>query len=91
MQNKYELDIEYDVKVPYPKSGRSRRSIYQDVINDFVQSEHKVIKINCKDKKAVASKSVIIKRYVKQFDFLTMMIRGTSVFVVKNDLEVEGE
>lgn len=91
MQNKYGLNIEYDVKVPNSKAVRLKRSIYQDLINDFVQSEHKVVKIDCKDKKAVASKAVTIKKYVKQFDFLTMMIRGTSVFVVKNDLEVEGE
>lgn len=63
MENKYGMEIEYDVEIPESRSGRiSGVSIYREIINDFINSQHEVMRIKCSDAKAANSKRTGLKK-----------------------------
>ena len=63
MENKYGVEIEYDVEIPESRRGRmSGGSIYRKIMNDFINSQHEVMRIKCSDAKAAKSKRTSLKK-----------------------------
>ena len=89
MDNKYGMEIEYDVRVPVALRGACRRSVYRDLVNDFINSKHEVMKIKFNDGKTANSKRICIKRFIKPEDSILLMVRQKDVYLVKTDIKKE--
>ena len=90
MENKYGMEIEYDVEIPEKSTGRmSGGSIYREIINDFINSQHEVMRIKCGDTKVANSKSTSLKKMINPKDSIMVMVRDRDVYVVKKGLEME--
>lgn len=90
MENKYGMEIEYDVEIPESRTGRmSGGSICREIMNDFINSQHEVMRIKCSDAKAANSKRTSLKKMINPKGSIMVMVRGSDVYVVKTDLEME--
>lgn len=90
MENKYGMEIEYDVEIPESRTGRmSGGSIYKEIINDFINSQHEVMRIKCSDAKEANSKRTSLKKMINPKDSIMVMARRGDVYVVKTGLEME--
>ena len=90
MENKYGMEIEYDVEIPESRTGRmSGGSIYREIINDFINSQHEVMRIKCGDTKVANSKRTSLKKMINPKDSIMVMVRRSDVYVVKTGLEME--
>lgn len=90
MENKYGMEIEYDVEIPERRMGRmGGGSIYKEIINDFINSQHEVMRIKCGDTKAANSKRTGLKKMINPKDSIMVMVRDRDVYVVKKGLEME--
>lgn len=90
MENKYGMEIEYDVEIPESRMGRiSGVSKYREIINDFINSQHEVMRIKCDDVKAANSKRTNLKKIINPKDSIMVMVRNRDVYVVKTGLEME--
>lgn len=90
MENKYGMEIEYDVEIPEKRTGRmSGGSIYKEIINDFINSQHEVMRIKCSDTKVANSKRTSLKRMINPKDSIMVMTRDKDIYVVKKGLEME--
>lgn len=70
MENKYGMEIEYDVEIPERRTGRiSGVSIYKEIINDFINSQHEVMRIKCNDTKEANAKRMSLKKNDKSKGF----------------------
>ena len=70
MENKYGMEIEYDVEIPESRTGRMNGgSIYREIMNDFINSQHEVMRIKCSDAKAANSKRTSLKKNDKSKGF----------------------
>ena len=90
MENKYGMEIEYDVEIPESRTGRmSGGSIYREIMNDFINSQHEVMRIKCSDTKEANSKRTSLKKMINPKDSIMVMARRGDVYVVKTGLEME--
>ena len=90
MENKYGMEIEYDVEIPESCTGRmSGGSIYREIINDFINSQHEVMRIKCGNTEAANSKRTSLKKMINPKDSIMVMVRDRDVYVVKKGLEME--
>ena len=89
MDNKHGMEIEYDVRVPVALRGACRRSVYRDLVNDFINSNHEVMMIKCNDLKMANAKRTAIKRIINPEDPILLMIRQKDVYLVKTDIKKE--
>lgn len=90
MENKYGMEIEYDVEIPESRTGRmSGGSIYREIMNDFINSQHEVMRIKCSDTKETNSKRTSLKKMINPKDSIMVMTRRGDVYVVKTGLEME--
>ena len=90
MENKYGMEIEYDVQVLESLSGvHGVKSVYKEIVHDFINSKHEVMKIKFNNGKTANSKRTCIKRFIKPEDSILVMVRGSDVYVVKTGLEME--
>ena len=90
MDNKYGMEIEYDVEIPESRAGRtSGGSIFREIMNDFINSQHEVMRIKCGDAKTANSKRTSLKKMINPKDSIMVMVRDRDVYVVKTGLEME--
>lgn len=90
MDNKYGMEIEYDVEIPESCAGRmSGGSIYREIMNDFINSQHEVMRIKCSDTKVANSKRMSLKKMINPKDSIMVMVRRGDVYVAKTGLEME--
>ena len=89
MENKYGMEIEYDVQVPESTWRHGKKSVYKEIVHDFINSKHEVMKIKSNNAKTANSKRTCIKRFIKPEDSILVMVRGSDVYVVKKGLEME--
>ena len=89
MENKYGIEIEYDVQVPESTWRHEKKSVYKEIVHDFINSKHEVMKIKFNNRKTANSKRTCIKRFIKPEDSILVMVRGSDVYVVKTGLEME--
>lgn len=90
MENKYGMEIEYDVEIPESRMGRMNGgSIYREIMNDFINSQHEVMKIKCSDTKVANSERTRLKKMINPKDSIMVMVRDRDVYVVKKGLEME--
>ena len=69
--------------------GMKKKSVYKEIVHDFINSKHEVMKIKFNDGKTANSKRTCIKRFIKPEDSILVMVRGSDVYVVKKGLEME--
>lgn len=90
MENKYGMEIEYDVQVPESLSGvHGVKSVYKEIVHDFINSKHEVMKIKFNNGKTANSKRTCIKRFIKPEDSILLMVRQKDVYLVKTDIKKE--
>lgn len=89
MENKYGMQIEYDVSVPVALRGACRGAAYRELVNDFINSKHEVMMIKCGDLKTANSKRTAIKRIINPEAPILLMVRQKDVYLVKTDIRKE--
>lgn len=90
MENKYGMKIEYDVQVPESLSGvHGVKSVYKEMVHDFINSKHEVMKIKCNNSKTANSKRTSIKRFIKPEDSILVMVRRKDLYLIKNGMKME--